>query len=287
MKIFTKKNLIRLSILGFLLWLLGSYAGSIIATYPRNVEIPIAATFFSQTVEEQRLTTSDGNEIATWYLPADSKKAVVILNGIGANRVGLVSRAKFYQQNNYNVIIPDLRGTGESGGEVIAFGWQERFDLEACVDFLKKEEMESVAVHGLSLGAATITYSFQENPDYEFVVLESCYDNIDNALKNRVDFIPLPSFFFYALEEFTEWRIGAESEQLRPEDYIKKCKYPTFIMAGDSEKKVKKEETEKIFKNCGAKTKQLHFFKGGYHENFLRRFEAEWKEVMEKWLSRF
>ena len=266
-----------------MVWLLGSYLGSIIVTYPRHAEIPEAAAFFPQTVEEQRLIANDGVEIVAWSLPFDSKKAVIILNGIRANRVGIVSRAKFYHYNGYNVLIPDLRGTGESGGGIITLGWQERLDLQACMEFFETKGMESIAVHGFSLGAATITYSFQENPDYEFVVLESCYGNI----KNRVDRFPFPSFFYYAFVKFTEWRIGAGFEQLRPEDFIKKCTFPTFIMAGDSEKNISKEETEKLFNNCGAETKRLFFFRGGRHENYLDRFEGEWKEQMGDWLSRF
>ncbi len=283
MTVFTQKKILRSTLLVFSVWLLGSYAGSIIVTYPRHAEIPEASAFFPQTVEEQRLVANDGVEIVTWYLPCDSKKAVIILNGIGANRAGLVSRAKFYQQNSYNVVIPDLRGTGESGGDVVAFGWQERLDLKACVDFLKTKGMESIAVHGFSLGAAAIAYSFHENPDYEFVVLESCYGN----LKKRIDRFPFSSFFTYAFVEFTELRIGVESKQLCPEDFIKKCKFPTFIMAGDSERKIKTWETEKLFNNCGAATKHLYFFRGGRHENFLDRFESEWKEQMGNWLNRF
>ena len=90
----------------------------------------------------------------------------------------------------------------------------------ACIDFLEKRKMTKISVHGLSLGAATVTYSFQENPNFHFVVLESCYDNITNALKNRIEKIPLPFVVFYPMVKFTEMRIEIDSEELSPELHI-------------------------------------------------------------------
>jgi len=294
MKFFSKKNLLILSVIGFIFWILVSLLGSKIATRAHPQKIPSALNFFSQPVENQSFKSFDQVKISSWFIPNDtSRKAIILLSGIGGNRLGVVSRAKFYQEKGFNVLMPDLRGTGESEGDLISFGWQERFDLLAGVDFLKEKGMEKIAVHGMSLGAATIVYSFQEKPDYDFVVLESCYDNIINALKNRVDKYPIPAFAFYPMTKFTEMRVEASSEDLSPEKYIGLNKSPIFILAGDVEKKVKKEETEKLFSKCnsityqsGRQAKHLHFFENAYHEDFMNRYEEEWKVEMENWLEK-
>ena len=259
--------------------------GSKIATRAHPQSIPSPEKYFSQPVESQSFKSFDQVNISSWFIPNDSsKKAIILLSGIGGNRLGGVSRAKFYLENGFNVLTPDLRATGESGGDLISFGWNERYDLLTCVDFLKEKGMEKIAVHGMSLGAATIVYSFQENPNYYFVVLESCYDNITNALRNRVDKYPIPSFAFYPMTKFTEMRMEASSEDLSPEKYIGLNESPICILAGDSEKRVKKEETEKLFSKCNSITKQLHFFKNAHHEDFMIRYEEEWKVEMKKWL---
>ena len=191
-------------------------------------------------------------------------------------------------KKNYNVLLPDLRGTGKSGGDAITFGWHERKDLLAAVNFLKeKKGIDTIAVHGLSMGAATITYTFQKKPDYYFVVLESCYDNIENALRHRIEKYYVPYFLTYPMHFFTEKKLRVTQEELSPESYMQLCTYPTFIMAGDSEVKLPMDETEKIFQQCASENKKLHFVKGAYHENFMNRFEKEWKEEMETWLEQF
>lgn len=286
MKYFSKQNLSILTIIGFIFWMCGSLLGSKVATRVHPVNIPSSEKYFSQTVENQLFKSFDQVEISSWFIPNDSsEKAVILLSGIGGNRLDVVSRAKFYLENGFNVLTPDLRGTGSSGGDLISFGWNERYDLLACVDFLKEKGMEKIAVHGLSLGAATIVYSFQENPNYDFVVLESCYDNITNALNNRVDKYSIPSFAFYPMTKFTEMRVEASSEDLSPEKYIGLNMSPIFILAGDSEIRVKKEETEKLFSNSNSITKHLHFFKNAHHEDFMNRYEEDWKREMKKWLT--
>lgn len=287
MRFFSKKNLLIFSVIGFIFWMCGSLLGSKIATRAHPQKIPSSQKYFSQSVENQVFKSFDQVELSSWFIPNDtSKKSIILLSGIGGNRLGVISRAKFYQEKGFNILMPDLRGTGESGGDLISFGWQERFDLLASVDFLKEKGMQKIAVHGMSLGAATIVYSFQEKPDYDFVVLESCYDNITNALKNRVGKYLIPSFAFYPMTKFTEMRVEASSADLSPEKYIGLNKSPLFILAGDAEKKVKKEETEKLFFNCNSITKHLHFFKNAYHEDFMNRYEEEWKVEMEKWLAK-
>lgn len=287
MRFLNKSTLTKFLIFCFLFWVLTGLLGSSIATQAHPRVIPNASQYFLQSVVNEEVMSFDRVRTRGWLLPnSKTKKSVILLNGIGANRLGLVSRAQFYWNLGYNVILPDLRGTGASDGSVITFGWKERYDLLAWVELLEKRGMESIAVHGLSLGAATIIYSFQEKVDYDFVVLESCYDNITNALNNRVDHLPIPSFLFFPLTKFTELRVEADESQLRPEDYIHLCKAPVFIMAGDSERKVKKGETEKLFNNVKSITKELHFFEGAYHENFMNRFQKEWEEEMLNWLDK-
>jgi len=283
------KKIKYLFFLGIIGWLGASYAGTEFATRTQFRTIPPAQTYFSQTVENQTFFSKDGVEVSSWFLPdTTSNKAVIILNGIGGNRTGVTKRADFYHKKNYNVLLPDLRGTGNSGGEAITFGWHERNDLLAAVDFLKeKKGIDTIAVHGLSLGAATITYTFQEKPDYYFVVLESSYDNIENALRHRIETYYVPYFLAYPMRLMTERKLGVPQDKLSPESYMSLCTYPTFIMAGDSEVKLPKEETEKMFNNCASEKKELYFFKGAYHENFMNRFEEEWIEVMDPWLEQF
>lgn len=268
-----------------LIWFCLSYFGSCYSTRARHCNIPPASSFFDHYVESVSFNTEDNIEIKAWWIVnRNSSNAVILLNGIGANRTGMVGRAKIYHDLGYNVLMPDLRGTGESGGDLITFGWHERLDLKACYDFLLERGFSEIGVHGNSLGAAAIAYSLSDAPKYSFIVMESVYDNIENALNNRLKAIHIPSIFSSALIAITEVRIEVKMDQLRPEDYVVQIKAPTLFFAGDLEQKVQKSETESVFSKIGTDTKRLHFFRGAKHENFMNRYREEYLEVLKSWI---
>ncbi|MEO1627566.1 MAG: alpha/beta hydrolase, partial [Bacteroidota bacterium] len=209
---------------------------------------------------------------------------LILLNGLRGNRSGLIQRARLYHAEGYCVLLPDLRGTGESERSVITFGWKERWDLMAAVEFIRQKGIQRIAAHGLSLGAATICYSLPEEPGFEYIVLESCYDNIQQALNNRLDMFGLPHWPFIGLQKITEWRIGAKAEQLAPEKYLATHQAPTLLIAGEAELKVRKEESEKLYRQCAAKQKKLHLIEGAKHENFMTRFAEETTQVLQQWI---
>jgi uncharacterized protein len=237
--------------------------------------------------EDISLTSEDGVLISAWYVKGDSNKAVILLPGIGANRLSCISRARYYREKGYTVVLPDLRGTGSSGGELISFGWHESKDLKACYEFLRKKKYNRIAVHGCSLGAATITYSLKDIHDYYFIVLESCYDNIDQAFANRVAKYHLPEFLYFPVRFFIEKRIGAKTTELRPEEFIKLAASPVLIMAGDAEVQVKVPETRKLFDNCGLKKKMLYFFKDGKHENFMQKYPMVYIKTLDAFIGQY
>ena len=89
----------------------------------------------------------------------------------------------------------------------------------------------------------------------------------------------IPTFACSFMRYCTEMRIGVEAERLNPEAYLEQLECPVLFMAGDSERKVQKHETEAIFKNCASSQKRLHFFKGARHQDFLKYDEKEFVQV--------
>jgi esterase/lipase len=232
-----------------------------------------------------KLVSDDSISISAWYINGELNKAVIILAGIGADRRSCIARAEYYIKKGYHVLLPDLRGTGSSGGETITFGWRESKDLKSCYEFLKNKKIEKIGVHGCSLGAATITYSLQEFPDYYFIVLESCYDNIDQAFENRVVKYHLPDFVYFPVRFFVQRRMGVSTESLKPEEFIKLTHSPVLIMAGDCELQVKIPETKKLFNNCSGPTKMLYFFKNGKHEDFMDKYPTEYIKIINRFMQ--
>jgi len=263
------------------LWSVITVGGVYFTVRPRPADIEDVESIAGYAVEPVSIDTEDGVRLSAWYVPGQADgRAVILLAGIDANRNACVERGEFYLREGFSVLLPDLRASGKSGGNAVTLGWCERKDLLACYDFLKGKGYGFIGANGISLGAATICYALPELPDISFIVLESAYDTIPNAVRNRLAMYHAPHFiawpFYLGLSYFTgtpAWRLG-------PVDFVKYCKAPALIMAGDAEPELKISETKAIFEQCAAPQKHLHFFKEGRHQDFLRKYPDEYQELL-------
>lgn len=247
-----------------------------------NESIVYRNYFPEEKVQDWNLTTVDHQKISAWFIKKDTSKVIILLSGKGGNRLSMLSRARFYLSRNYSVVLPDLRGTGSSKADFVTIGYKERYDLLACVDTLRKLHYTKIAAHGHSLGAATIAYSFKDFSDYNFVVLESCYDNIDHAFEHRMHRIHLPVWLMYPVKKFAEIRLGIRSDELYPEKYMSKIKCPVLFLYGDNEWQNPVKECEKLTDNCASSQKFVHVFKGAKHQDFFYYSPAEYMKELEK-----
>ena len=283
----SRRNKILLSILALivLIWLTLGAAGVYIATMPHSEAVGDRDEIGGSPVESVRIRTGDGLTLAAWLVKSNPDQAVIFLHGISANRRQGISRAAFYQELGYSVLLLDARGSGESDPAPVTIGWTERKDLIAAYAFLRERGYKRIAAHGISMGAATIAYALPEIQDFDFIVLESCYDTLDNAWRNRLAMFNVPHAITLPMRLFMHARTGAPVRRLQPVDYMQYCTMPALIMAGDAEPELKAEETRDIFDRCAAPLKRLHFFKDGRHENFLGRYPDEFREVLSGFLN--
>lgn len=80
----------------------------------------------------------DDIHLSGWYVPSENRAVIILLHGFGANRLEMKSRADVLVHHGYGVLLYDLRGHGESGGDVRAFGWQDVGDVNAALEFLSR-----------------------------------------------------------------------------------------------------------------------------------------------------
>jgi fermentation-respiration switch protein FrsA (DUF1100 family) len=253
----------------FLLWILTGYIFAREMTQPAHTNYPDITQIDSFKVEQKTFLSADGIKINAWLAGNNKQKAVILLPGIHANSSQMTERAKIYLAHGFSVLLPDLRGEGKSEGGVVSFGWNERHDLLACVRWMKNNGYENIGVHGCSLGAATIAYSFDSLTSYNFVVMESSYDNIDHALANRTFDSGFNRFLFWPAYFFTTLKTGVSADQLSPINYVSKFKGPLLYFAGDKEEQIPLAETNTIFSTFGSTQKTIRIFHGAHHQDFL------------------
>ncbi len=219
-------------------------------TGPARRPLGTAPEKFLSSFESVHFTAKDGVSLAGWFVPCTgAKQAVVLLHGFGSTRTQMLARAKFLHDQGYAAFLYDARGHGESGGELVSFGWQERHDLLTALDWLRARGFTEFGLIGASQGGATIALASAELRGVRWVVLESVYPTLRNAIDRRFRrTLFLPGWLAGSLMiPFAEWRLGLDSSLISPRDNITKLSCPVLVMSGEHDAQTTPADARELF----------------------------------------
>jgi predicted acyl esterase len=76
------------------------------------------------------LKTPDGILLQAWFFrPSEfNGGAVLLLHGVAADRLGMTGHLDYLLRNGYAALLPDARGHGSSGGDLVTYGLKEASD---------------------------------------------------------------------------------------------------------------------------------------------------------------
>lgn len=113
--------------------------------------------------------------------------AVILLHGLGDNRLGMTGYAELLLSHGYNVLMPDSRAQGESGGDLATYGIIERDDIRRWFEWLD-QTTHPTCIYGLgeSMGAAQLLQSLAVEPHFCAVVAESSFSNFREIAYDRM-----------------------------------------------------------------------------------------------------
>lgn len=242
----------------------------------------------SITRKDIQFKTSDSLTIKGWYFTApqnqvNSDKAVILCHGWTANRYETLPRVKFLVEAGYNVLTYDARACGESEGDLISLGYYEANDLLAAIDYLKSTGINKIAADGISQGGATIVFASAKSKDLKCVIIESCFDELRNAVNNRFSsMLFIPGAIGSALMlPLAKNKLGIGVDEIAPINKIKNIHIPVFIISGEVDTRTTPDETKKLF-DAANQPKRIWLVPNAGHVDLYRVNQVEYeKRVLE------
>ncbi len=150
-------------------WLVVPVAIGILATHrPRSAVEPAD---LGRPYQELTLRTSDGLDLAAWYVPSRNGAAVISY----PTRQGKLPQARMLVRHGYGVLLLDARGYDGSEGDPNLFGWEGAKDIDAAVAWLQRRpdvEDERIGGIGFSVGGETMLQATASNIGLHAVVSE-------------------------------------------------------------------------------------------------------------------
>ncbi|HYX41452.1 MAG TPA: MFS transporter, partial [Pyrinomonadaceae bacterium] len=177
-------------------WLL-SFAVTKAGTRPderRRTDTPATQ---GATYEDVAFTSTDGNQLSGWYLPARTHGVTVIMtHGLFRSRYEMLDRGIELWRAGYGVLLYDLRRHGRSPAEFSTIGYDERHDVAAAVAFVRtRAPGEKIVLMGVSMGAAATLLAAAEaanDKDIIAVVADSSFLSFADTVRHHVSLIHLP-----------------------------------------------------------------------------------------------
>jgi uncharacterized protein len=186
---------------------------------------------------EVSLVTKDGVALNAWFDRQTGGDCVMVLHGIGDSRSGAAGFAPMLLDAGYSVLLPDSRGHGRSGGEIVTYGLREKFDAVAWNSWLHQRGCKTVYGLGESLGGAIL---LQAAPlaDFRAIVAEGAYSDLRSIARERIGQMTrlppwligppiLESSFIYA-----RLRYGVDLSDVSPLMSIAQTKTPILLIHG-------------------------------------------------------
>ncbi|MFN0092138.1 MAG: alpha/beta fold hydrolase [Acidimicrobiales bacterium] len=150
-------------------------APAVAATSVPSTEITSTPATVGLEYESVTLTTTDGVELAAWYVQGTNRAGVVVMHGAGSTRSDVLDQAAVLARSGYTVVLLDARGHGDSGGTAMDFGWYGDLDIAAGTEYLtSRPEVDPgrIGVVGLSMGGEEAIGAAAADPRIRAVVAE-------------------------------------------------------------------------------------------------------------------
>lgn len=221
--------------------------------------------------EEQEITAPDGVKLyGRFYRNGDSKITILMMHGFRSNALHDFSCAfKFYYDKGFNLLVPDQRAHGKSGGKYITYGAKERYDAAVWLEHANTlVEGGELYATGVSMGATTVLMAAElPLPENVKGIIADCgftspADIIKKVMKEdmKIPLFPL----YYTTRLMAKLVAGFDFEECHAARAVENCKIPLLFLHGKSDSFVPFSMGEEIY-NAAKGDKKAVWVEGAEH----------------------
>ena len=237
--------------------------------------------------------TADGIRLSGWVAePERPRGTIALFHGLRGSRVRMLPRLAFLVHCGYRCVAFDHRAHGKSKGRCTSFGFYEARDVVAIRRFIQEHWPDQpVAALGCSMGAAALCYAAEQVHDWQGLVLEGLYSDVESAFQRRIG-SAYPAWFqtlYPGIVRMTERRLRLRLHDLAPLEHVGRFNpAPILFVAGSADTFATPEDAERYRAHYPG-WHDLWLVPDAGHSDMWEKGGAEYqrriKEFLAKWMA--
>lgn len=218
------------------------------------------------------IVADDSTRMHAYYVMAKkpTNRTAIVIHGYTDNALNWLPIGYLYCHDlEYNILLPDLRFAGQSGGTHIQMGWLDRLDVMRWITVAYNifgKDLQMV-VHGVSMGGATTMMLSGENtPASVKCFVEDCgYSSVWGQFKEGLEKMYLPTFpILHCASAICKHRYGWSFSEADCVTQVMKCHKPMLFIHGDKDSYVPFWMLDEVY-NAKPQPKEMWVAPGSEH----------------------
>ncbi len=222
------------------------------------------------------------------FNPSDSDRTrhrvAIVCHGHTWNRINSVKYAKIFYDKGYNVVLYDHAYFGLSDGAYTTLGHNECRDLGFVIKHVKElfGENAIIALHGESMGAATVLGALAVTKDIDMVVADCPFSDTMKYYRELCTQITHLSSF--PVVDFangvSKRKYGYDFAKYKPIDCVKASDVPVCFIHGKADDFISCHHSADMFSVSDSELSELHLVDGAAHAESYKTSSNEYKEII-------
>ncbi|MBO1512959.1 alpha/beta hydrolase [Metabacillus bambusae] len=242
--------------------------------------------FHSIKKEELFIQSYHGYKLHGMFFPVEKgEKVIIIAHGITWSLFGSFKYVEMFQKRGFHVLLCDHRYHGLSGGKYTSYGYYEKDDLKAWIDYLTDQMGAEVFIGllGESLGAASALEVSKRDRRVKFCIADCSFSDFQSLLRLRLKMDT--KLRLYPLIDLVsllvKLRHGWSFPDISPIKDLEKTKTPILFIHGKEDSFIPLQMTLDMFKRKKDNKKLYLVPRAGHAEAYNTDPKGYEKKVIE------
>ncbi len=198
--------------------------------------------------------------------------------------------AYWYHEEDYHVVVPDLRCQGESEGDFIGMGWTDHYDCKLWINYILQQDPEArIVLHGQSMGAATALMMTGEDNVSEHiaaVVSDCAYTDAYSMFGEKIkEWFYLPAFpLVDSACVVLKLRGGYNLKDASAINAVQKSSTPTLFIHGDKDAMIPVQMSKDLYEAASC-PKEILIIEGAGHAQAQDKDPETYYETIQSFLG--